>query len=574
MAKTKKMKNKDYFHLAKQSLKSRKKSTRTTVTGISFGLILILPVLYFTFAFFLDFNAKINTVPMVSMFNVETTIDKSTDFASSKENTAYIIRGTETVDKMLDTAKHKDIVYFNKYSFNMTHPGGNNEVTFAINNGTQMSLYDTFVKNNGFNSQDNSQNPGLFALDYDLSNGKFANDSIIYFIKDTHGKQLLSAGKDFSPETKGKGELLISASYAGQNSIHVGDSISMTYSGLINGLSSSKLDNDSDPNNYYDYGENLTDSTQYSLEFMNDFKVVGLIADEYYLSLSTQQDPHFFITTASYTNPDGTRIAPKSQMRTHTKTQSDGNTSVVNYALLTYDTDYYTLCERAAQNGQMAMLNGISTDIGDFNNYSPLAKTSGERLVRVQFDNYAQAQKANKILEGRMKALSDNSKDYNYSNTLFNSYQMMNMVGTIVVSVFLVFGGVILFATMINLYNSIQYSVESRRNYMGMLRAVGAKNNILHRMYFTEVILIFLKSLPWVAIFGGGISIGIKFAIDAMFKYIGMSLGMVLSLSLWYIPAVFAILFTFAFLVGITYSRICCKPLTKKGILALLKEDR
>lgn len=67
MAKTKKMKNKDYFHLAKQSLKSRKKSTRTTVTGISFGLILILPVLYFTFAFFLDFNAKINTVPMVSM---------------------------------------------------------------------------------------------------------------------------------------------------------------------------------------------------------------------------------------------------------------------------------------------------------------------------------------------------------------------------------------------------------------------------------------------------------------------------------------------------------------------------
>ena len=54
------MKVKEYIRLGKISIKSRKKSTRNTVRGIAFGLIMLVPIVFFTLAFYLDLTDKIN----------------------------------------------------------------------------------------------------------------------------------------------------------------------------------------------------------------------------------------------------------------------------------------------------------------------------------------------------------------------------------------------------------------------------------------------------------------------------------------------------------------------------------
>ncbi|MDR1092615.1 MAG: hypothetical protein LBL66_00530, partial [Clostridiales bacterium] len=59
------MKTKELFRIAKISLAARKKSTRNTVRGIAFGLILLIPVLFIATGVFGDLNNKINKNPEV-----------------------------------------------------------------------------------------------------------------------------------------------------------------------------------------------------------------------------------------------------------------------------------------------------------------------------------------------------------------------------------------------------------------------------------------------------------------------------------------------------------------------------
>ena len=64
------MKIKDYFRLSRMSLKSRKKSTKSTVRGISFGLILLLPLLFLVIAFYVDLNKEVNKDVAFRVFNI------------------------------------------------------------------------------------------------------------------------------------------------------------------------------------------------------------------------------------------------------------------------------------------------------------------------------------------------------------------------------------------------------------------------------------------------------------------------------------------------------------------------
>ena len=65
------MKYKDYVRLSKISLKARKKTTRSTVRGISFGLILLMPLLFIVIAFHIDLNKEVNKDASIRVFNID-----------------------------------------------------------------------------------------------------------------------------------------------------------------------------------------------------------------------------------------------------------------------------------------------------------------------------------------------------------------------------------------------------------------------------------------------------------------------------------------------------------------------
>ena len=73
------MKRKDYIRLSKISLKARKKTTRSTVRGISFGLILLLPLLFIVIAFHLDLNKEVNKDASLRIFNISYTEEATSE---------------------------------------------------------------------------------------------------------------------------------------------------------------------------------------------------------------------------------------------------------------------------------------------------------------------------------------------------------------------------------------------------------------------------------------------------------------------------------------------------------------
>ena len=73
------MKFSDYVRLGKISIKSRKKSTRNTVRGISFGLIILVPIVFFTLAFYLGLMTAMNAEKRYNAF----------DFNVNKTGTVY-----------------------------------------------------------------------------------------------------------------------------------------------------------------------------------------------------------------------------------------------------------------------------------------------------------------------------------------------------------------------------------------------------------------------------------------------------------------------------------------------------
>ena len=83
------MKLKDYRRLGRISIKSRKKSTRHTVTGICFGLIMLIPIVYFTLGFYLGLTGQLDETATASVFMVASR-NAYDDGASVVDDTDYV----------------------------------------------------------------------------------------------------------------------------------------------------------------------------------------------------------------------------------------------------------------------------------------------------------------------------------------------------------------------------------------------------------------------------------------------------------------------------------------------------
>lgn len=559
------MNNGDYFYLAKKSVKSRKKSTKTTVRGIAFGLILILPVLYFALSFYIDFNSKINQQKTVAQFTIST-LNPTYGKGDFVQDYTFLFNAN-VMNELPANLTPVETIYTENYALSSY----DTNIKCKVNNGISKPMNEVFVKNTVNDGTNNSDTTLLSALHYDKSGGKLITDAQLNdYKKITNKTSIFTNGSDFTVGSKGAKEIIIAERIASSGKVNIGDKISLSYNGNIsvNG-SQMYIDNDNNPNNDFDF-DNGQNSKQVNVQILDGYTIVGILANNYFDLVGNRNKPDMFITDSSLYSNINTLYAPTLKV-----TESMSGTYKQIRTVATYETSIEELSESAINDGKVFLGYGagVSPYYDLFNNNINYTPSHGGMTINAQFANYSQANKVEKYLTNRAELISDNAY-INLDNQLYENLKMMNMIGVIVISVLSIFGGVILFATLLNLYNSIQYSVEARRNYMGMLRAIGAKPKVIHRMYFTEIFIIFGKALIWTIIFGGGISVGIKFGFDAMFKHLSAMFPITLSLSLWYLPIVLLGIFGFTFFIGWLYSRISCRQLVEQPILSVLKEDR
>ena len=561
------MKRKDYKRLAKISLKARKKTTRSTVRGISFGLILLMPLLFIVIAFHLDLNKEVNKDPSIRVFN----IDYSNE--DVKEGYSITTMKEEKLDKISEIKGVENIIKYNQYTFTNSMTQWDE----SINNMKKLSPFEVVIGDK------------TFSLDYDLGTTEdYRSDEVgITVIDKDYGNSIflkadysvsnspLYAGKEFSSNSAK--EIMISSNILKYYNLTVEDVLNKNIT--INYVLQSS----------YDTTTSLTEANNTSIQpfegipvsILKDYKIIGVFdssiyktevrmnTQKSYMSKEDKYETYFWITTDSVLGVNDSSYIPEI-IRIEVETE-DGYS--YQRTLYYYKDTPVNLSKSAKANGLAFIPLGMGVRNGD----------NGDSIISfktlVEFESYGAANNAVSVVNGLYEegatGTEDQSVTTSYMQDTFMNYRMFYNVFTYACIVLAIFGGVIFFATLLNLYNTIHYSVQSRRNYLGMIRAIGMKGKEVTKMYFVEVFQIFKRSYIWTAIFGGGICYGITL----LFKMIMESdaaaiLTINLSLNPIYILVAFGALIIVNTLISLMFALIACHNVSKKPILEVLVENR
>lgn len=574
------MKYSDYKRLGKISIASRKKSTRNTVRGISFGLIILIPIIFFAIAFYLDLTNKVNDVETIASFQVTTKhhTDDSGDTVVLEYNyqnrSEFPMLGFHRLDQITNLDGVSDYLvseylgipslYQENYSGGFESPQNSliiGDKTIPLHHNQQD--YDPW-------RDDNKQlSTNLKILYPDRSSTPYlteaeANDLKKHF----NTTNFLVAGEGFKDD--GKQQVMLSERFLQQYDIAITDIINKKVSleFVITEMYELLLDYDNDSYNEIDentlyqyFYERMSGKT---INIFEDFEVVGIISENLYKLKSRESEADIWFHSNSLYNGE-------SYYPTITSYQEQIDEYYTRiYTVATYPKDPLTIAAEVASSGLLFIPIGFGGNFGSIN--WELSKTPFLTTL-IQCEDYHQAT----IVEGGITAIYNYVYGENYYNITNDSYFFFSMIyktGFYVIIVLLAFGGIIFFATLLNLYNSINYSVQSRRNYIGVMRAIGSRESVIPKLYFVEIMLIFMRAFIWILIFSGLISYGIKALIDYGFTEIADDLGMALRLNFFYFPVTIAITVFVEFTIAFIYSQVACRHVSKKPILEILKDEK
>lgn len=546
------MKLKDHVRLSKISLKAKKKTTKATVRGISFGLILLLPLLFLVSAFYIDLNQEVNKESGIRVFDIPVIETKT-------EDTYLDSILVSDIKKINDLEGVSNIIEYNQYYL---YAYSNEKSEDFVTHLSIRVGEDVIPLNKHLVEEKGEKSPfiGLSVLNDENTKDIFLKSDYDVL----NGNSPLVSGSTFS--SKSKQEIMLSSNLVNMYNFSeeiVGKTIS---------LSQILVKTDSITINKTDVsGNELDNYGGLEINLFKDFKVVGIYDSAIYQT-GIRHKTHSF----NYSNNDfyGTDfwITNKSINNTYlpelVKIQNEDNDTTAFY----YESNPISLAKNAIDLGYAFLPFGFG---------AILKMHDGIKAAYclVEFDSYANANKAvsiiNSLIEDSGLLNSESiSINENYMVETFASYRLFYNIFTYVCIALAIFGGIIFFATLLNLYNTIHYAVQSKKNYIGMLRAIGMKNKEVLRLYLMEILVIFNRSYLWTAIFGGLICGGIYFVFEEVMnsEYAKMLL-IDLSLNPMYILISFAILVIVNLIISMFFAIIATNKVSKAPILAVL-DDR
>lgn len=536
------MKLSDYKRLGKISIKARKKSTKNTVRGIAFGLIIIIPIIFFALAFYLDLTKKINNLLTVSSFKVETshydlTLDNNLEKAKKLP--------FESIDDMISfngVSEH----YVDQY-FDISYSPYAANYPYLLIDNARITLPAISPREN--------LNPYIKIC--------YANMSS-QIITEAEKKDLKKTSDNESPFLYGRGfygdgkkQIILSETFLRNimllDESIIGKKISLYY--VPRPMDKIYVDNNNDPNDYFELN-----SDYYSIDYIKMFdgyEIVGVLRKELYKLPSRAKEAHVWFNYTSLYNDNNLSALP-----IYTKYES--GTDLLN--IYTYSSnDLISLANETTKNGYLFIPIGIGAKY--LNSLTPTLN------LTLQCKSYQSATSVETEFKSTYhEYLAD--EEVLVTNSVFRHLRMINTIGGYIILCLFAFAGIILFATLLNLYNSLNYSVQIRQNYIGVMRAIGAKERSIPQLYFVEIMIIFMRTFVWVLVFGGVFSFAIKLAIDASFSDFGDILPFIIRLNFNYYFVALMIMIIFEFLIAVLYSQIACRHVAHKPILEILKDEK
>ncbi len=532
------MKYNDAKRLAKISVSTKEKSTNNTVRGVVIGLVVLVPVVFFALSFYFGLNKSIEKMKSLASFNII-----SDHYIN--DNTGYI--SYESVQKIKKLSGVEEIISGEYIRFNANEPSSllikinKSDYPFSFNLDNQKKI-NTTIKIN-----DLKNNSKLFT--------SAEMDDLIGLSGDSNP---FKVGTGFYGD--GKGQIIISELILDYLKIPseyaLLEKISVDYLAQVDGY----IDNDTNPNNEF-----VRDGFVFYKGYINllqDYEIVGVIKKELFTLPSRINESQIWVSSSSIIEDDE-YLLPYSR-------EIISNNELIN--VYTYQNiDIVNYSKTIVNNGFIFLPIGLGANYA----YNVNLEVYPYRVVSsiVQCDNFAWAMGIEKSIIREYK--NNNIIDYRPDkNTLYIQIRNISTIATYVLFALVGFSFIVLITTLLNLYNTINYSVESRRHYIGVMRAIGAKGQDIKYLYFIEIVIILSRTLIWIFTIGGAVSIIIKYIVDEGLQKFKDIIPYDLKLELKYFPIAFFTMVILEFFIAYLYSRIVCRKVASKPILEILKDEK
>ena len=552
----------DKIRLSFLSLKARRKTTLQGIFGLSFGLILLFPLLFLVIGFYGAFDAELNAQPLYRT--------QCVDYSPVKTISGKVLCDEEFEKDVNKIYGIKNTIKFN-YCYLLNER--NDQVMFSINGGEKFEAI----------KPSSSSSPYCY-IGLEILDKEYAHKPFLEFDNYFFGKPLV-AGKTFT-KSNSKGEVMVSTTflrdYGLDSKTIVGSTLSV-YSHLrqTGHQYSSSEDEVIKPAEYK--------NSDVIANFVN-FKIIGVYNSGIYYRRSPRTEQatfdlnknqylkrkppkdYFWITNASL-GEDGEAIAPKRVFKT-VETIKDEVKEISYNTWYYYEDTPINLSEKITNLGYAFIPFGLGAfSRGIFN---PLYSSS----QLVEFYNFQTARRGfDKISEFYHKSITGDYSSHYYSYpedsvpNRFEKYQEFYDRFIYVCIGLASFGGIMFIATLLNITNTMHFAVDSSKGFIGICRAQGMKKKSIRKLFLSQINLIFASAYVAAIIFGGAICIAIKILFDKEVQGIILDETKVeITLQWFYIPISLAVLVVLTTIISFTISQILVRKINKKSIIEVLTE--
>jgi hypothetical protein len=509
------MRYKEYHRLAKLSLQSHKKSTSAIVSGLATGFIILLPLLVVFFGINISANKQLNANPYLLYMEIN-----MSDYRIETDNiatpTSRTLSGSKNIDYFINTQLAKDIIVYEPHRLS--------------------SDFEYYTEDNDYKPINLAEFKSYFSIiDLDKSNAFFPNNLIKYFPEGIFNK-----GYDQGFTGDGKKQVVLSEKMLTRNNLKAGD----VYLKKITIRCNNTFEFEKDAN------------TKLSGYLCKDYTVVGIIKNEVsaLYEITTSFTPYMysemFFTSANVYKYGQGILKPILK-----------NNGTDEYKYLYYE----NLNEKDFLNEEYMMLGWGQGGKRNSNSTNTIFTTN----VHFESDSYKNLNKHNVMAHKHISEIYDDGPASTISTSLtYEKFNSLFEAANILSYLFGIVSLIIVMCSLINLYTTIKHSVEQSRFYLTMLRAIGAYDKAVIKLYLTQSFIISSRANIFVSTIGSVLCIGLKLITDNLLKISKLQYNISIP---WHI-IIICIISTIALIyaLSLTFAFACTYKLSKKSIVSIL----
>jgi ABC-type antimicrobial peptide transport system permease subunit len=519
------VKNRDFLRLAGYSLRSNKRQTKNTVRGIAFGVTLLVTLFFVLLAFYGGAMAGIDREKVLSSYRLEYELRNKETAKINQRIKKEILNNPSITESII--YKPISILYFENGDF--LYP--------TISIGGTDYLYD-------YHYSDVLEKWGDVFHFFDLHNSTtlITAEEEEFLKRNNYGEALL-AGTLFSENTD---EIIVASHVLDYFEIDYREALGKKLSYSVN-LTTGYRAFRPDGSGYY------KDLLGNQVCVVRDFTIVGVYNSNLYLSPSRGEDlyyaPTFWLKLDSlYLTEDIEFLYGEEQI--------EG---------FIYNKDPLAVFQDAAEAKKAAIPYGFNTlsSINDLRYMCDFCQI-------IQFADFRSAYEFYNNLEYYL---------YKYQHFGFfeshvlSDYRQFYPLIMLVSTIFLIFGGVVFFVTVLNLYNTMRYSVEKRKGYLAMCRAMGMNRRDVLKLYFFETGLVLFRAALWIIVFSLLLSAGITILINDALISSALETTVSYRFHLVYYPFVLIPCLAILLLLALLIARMVSGRKTRENMLVLLNRS-